>query len=78
MALRHGRYKYVRYLGADEPDELYDLESDPEELTNLAARPEDRAVRDRLHRLLREELQRCDADFVRLLDRDAEEAVCGE
>ncbi|NLF71238.1 MAG: sulfatase-like hydrolase/transferase [Candidatus Anammoximicrobium sp.] len=68
VALRHGRYKYVRYLGAKEPDELYDIQTDPEELTNLAARPEHRAVRDRLHQLLRQELDRCDADFVRLRD----------
>jgi hypothetical protein len=27
------------------------------------------AVCERLHRLLREELRRCDADFVRLVDR---------
>jgi arylsulfatase A-like enzyme len=74
VALRLGRHKYVRYLGADEPDELYDLESDPEELANLAARPEHRAVRDRLHRMLREELKRCDAEFVGRVDkpRDAE------
>lgn len=68
VALRHGRYKYVRYLGAKEPDELYDIQSDPEELTNLAARPEHRAVRDRLHQLLQRELDRCDADFVHMLD----------
>jgi arylsulfatase A-like enzyme len=69
VAVRQGQYKYVRYLGAKEPDELYDLKADPEELTNLAARAEHRAVRDRLHRMLREELRRCDADFIRLLDR---------
>lgn len=65
VALRHGPHKYVRYLGADEPEELYDLQADPEELTNLAARPEHRAVRDRLHQLLLEELRRCDADSLR-------------
>ncbi len=60
VALRHRQYKYVRYLGADEPEELYDLKSDPEELTNLADRAEHREVRERLHRLLLEELRRCD------------------
>lgn len=63
VALRHGRHKFVRYLGADEPEELYDLQSDPEELTNLAARSEHRAVRDRLDRMLAEELRASDADF---------------
>lgn len=51
------------YLGADESEELYDLQSDPEELTNLAARSEHRAVRDRLDRMLAEELRASDADF---------------
>jgi len=64
VAVRHRQYKYVRYLGADEPEELYDLQSDPEELTNRADRAEQREVRERLHRLLLEELRRCDADFV--------------
>ncbi|MGH7127073.1 MAG: sulfatase/phosphatase domain-containing protein, partial [Planctomycetaceae bacterium] len=68
VALRHGRHKYVRYLGVDEPDELYDLKADPEELTNLAAIAEYGPVRDRLHGMLREELRRCDADFVELLN----------
>ena len=32
--IRRGRYKYIHYVGY--PPELYDLESDPEELANLA------------------------------------------
>ena len=32
--IRQGRYKYIHYVGY--PPELYDLESDPEELANLA------------------------------------------
>ncbi len=68
VALRHGRYKYVRYLGAKELDELYDIEADPEELTNLFGDEKHRAVRDRLHRLLLEEVRRCDVDFIGLLD----------
>lgn len=35
--LRRGRYKYIHYLGHH--SELYDLESDPEELVNLALDP---------------------------------------
>lgn len=34
--LMDGRYKYIRTLVADEIEELYDLQNDPEELTNLA------------------------------------------
>jgi len=32
--IRRGRYKYIQYVGY--PSELYDLEIDPEELSNLA------------------------------------------
>jgi choline-sulfatase len=36
--LRQGRYKYVYY--PDNPDQLFDLEADPDELDNLATDPE--------------------------------------
>jgi arylsulfatase A-like enzyme len=36
VSLRQGRHKYIRTLVADEIEELYDLQADPEELTNLA------------------------------------------
>lgn len=35
--VRHGRYKYVHYVAY--PPQLFDLESDPEELTDLAGDP---------------------------------------
>jgi len=38
VMLREGQYKYVRPLIPDDLEELYDLESDPEELDNLAVR----------------------------------------
>src|SRR6185436_14123325 len=38
FALRSGRHKYVHYVKY--PPQLFDLESDPEELDDLAARPE--------------------------------------
>ena len=40
VAIRYGKYKYIRTLVAGEMEEIYDLEADPEELTNLALRPE--------------------------------------
>ena len=38
-AARFGRYKYIRWIREDEAHELYDLETDPFELRNLAADP---------------------------------------
>jgi arylsulfatase A-like enzyme len=64
VALRQGRYKYVRYLAGDEPEELYDLQADPEELTNRAADPAIRSLREQFRRTLLDELRRCDAGFV--------------
>jgi len=34
--LRQGKYKYIRTFEAGEVEELYDIDNDPEELTNLA------------------------------------------
>ena len=39
-ALRGDRFKYIRYHGIWDVDELYDLEKDPEETTNLINDPE--------------------------------------
>jgi choline-sulfatase len=52
--LRRGRYKYVYY--PDNPDQLFDTESDPEELTNLASDPEYADVRAEFERRLRDHL----------------------
>jgi arylsulfatase A-like enzyme len=62
--LRDGRYKYVRNLVAGETEELYDLEADPEELSNLAGRA-DHLVRLReLRAKAIAELRRTEAKFV--------------
>jgi choline-sulfatase len=51
--IRHDRYKYVHY--AAYPPQLFDLEADPEELTDLAGDPAHAAVlqecRERLYRI---------------------------
>ncbi|MBI4626449.1 MAG: sulfatase, partial [Verrucomicrobia bacterium] len=47
-----------------ETEELYELESDPEELTNLAARPEQAARLRELRARAIAELRRTDAKFV--------------
>lgn len=63
-AIHHGCLKYVRYLDDNEPEELYDLSSDPEELTNLAGASESQSALVRLREQLLEELRRADAGFA--------------
>jgi len=55
-AVRTGRYKYIRWVNHSrngELDELYDLDRDPYEISNVINRPAYRAVRERLRRELR-------------------------
>jgi len=40
IMMRNGPYKYIRHLDEYVLEELYDLESDPEELDNLATHPD--------------------------------------
>jgi arylsulfatase A-like enzyme len=62
--LRDGKYKYIRNLVAGEMEELYDLELDPEELTNLALKPEQAGRLRALRAKAIAELRRTDAKFV--------------
>jgi hypothetical protein len=48
-------------------EEIYDLQADPQELTNLALRPENRALLADLRTKCVAELQRTDAPFVDVL-----------
>jgi len=64
VALRQGKYKYIRYLTAGEIEELYDLAADPEELTNLAGRPESAKLLAELRTAAIAELRRTEAGFV--------------
>ena len=59
-----GRHKYIRTLSPNEPEELYDLQSDPEELTNLAARSENAELLKRLRSAAIAELKRTGAKMV--------------
>jgi arylsulfatase A-like enzyme len=62
--LRDGKYKYIRNLVAGETEELYDLEKDPEELTNLAGKAEQAGRLRALRAKAIAELRRTDAKFV--------------
>ena len=62
--MRDGRYKYIRTLVEGETEEVYDLEADPEELTNLAARSEHRPLLESLRAKTLAELKRTDAGFI--------------
>src|SRR5262249_10546512 len=64
VSLRSGKMTYIRTLVADEIEELYGLESDPEELTNLALQPGHRAVLERMRAATVAELRRTGAGFV--------------
>jgi len=64
VLLRDGRYKYIRNLREGEMEELYDLDADPEELINLALKPESRALLESLRDKAIAELRRTDAGFV--------------
>jgi choline-sulfatase len=58
--IRRGRYKYV--YSEPDPEQLYDLEADPDELDNVAARPEYDALRRRFFEEMR---ARWDPDAIR-------------
>lgn len=61
ISLRHGRHKYIRTLRPDEIEELYDLESDPHEWTNLALASENRKLLSGFRTKLAAELERTGA-----------------
>ena len=64
-------WKYIRYLRAGEIEELYDLRKDPEELTNLAANPEQHERLVKLRAALLAELHRTDAAYADTLGLEA-------
>lgn len=64
VALRADHWKYVRYLTRDETEELYDLDKDPEELNNLADRPEQRSTLEAVRQAAVAELRRTEAPFA--------------
>jgi len=67
LSLRQGRYKYIRNLLKDEIEELYDPESDPEELRNLAVRREHHELLADFRGRLVAELKRTEAGLLKNL-----------
>lgn len=63
VMLRDRRYKYIRPLMHD-LEELYDLQTDPDELTNLVAKPEHKERLKRMRAQLIAELRRTKCGFV--------------
>lgn len=64
LMLRKGPLKYIRTLVPDEIEELYDMESDPGELHNLAFDPAHADTVKEYRALLMAELERTDAKFI--------------
>jgi uncharacterized sulfatase len=66
--IRTSGWKLVRHHFTNQLDELYDLEKDPDELTNLFNRPEHRSVREQLQARLTD-WQRSISDPILEIDR---------
>ena len=62
--LASGKYKYIRNLIHGETEELYDLDSDPDELHNLATEKTHQRRLRRMRREAVEELRRTDAGLA--------------
>ena len=59
-AIRGDRYKYIRYQGVWDIDELFDLQADPLEANNLIFSPGHEAIVEKLNRQLFEMLEETD------------------
>ncbi|QDV62156.1 sulfatase family protein [Crateriforma conspicua] len=67
-AVLGGRYKYIRCHGLWDKDELYDLQTDPDELVNLIDAPEHQNRVAKMNRRLWEMLEQTDGMEVPLLE----------
>lgn len=65
-AIRGDRYKYIRYHGLWDVNELYDLHKDPDELTNLIFSPAHQAIIQRMNDQLWDELRKSGGDTLAL------------
>lgn len=64
LLLAKNNFKYIRTLVKDEPEELYDLKADPDELVNLALKPEYAETLAEFRRATLAELKRTDAGML--------------
>ncbi|QDU31536.1 Arylsulfatase [Anatilimnocola aggregata] len=71
VALRSGKLKYVRTLKAGETEELYDLATDPEELTNVIGSDKYQTQLSELRTLMTAELKRTEAGFIEHMPKTA-------
>ena len=69
VAIRYGNLKYIRTLVEGEMEEMYNLESDPQELKNLAVVPYFRRSLSDLRSRCIGELRRTGAPFVDAMPR---------
>ena len=67
--LRDGKFKYIRHMQKDTIEELYDLEADPKELTNLSVNPEYNSILRNLRRKAADEVRKKDGEFVDYLPK---------
>jgi N-acetylglucosamine-6-sulfatase len=65
-ALRTDRYKYIHYYGIWDTDELYDLQEDPLETTNLISNPERKGTIQEFNKRLFDEMERTDGMTIPL------------
>jgi len=63
-AVRDAQLKYIRYFTSDEPEELYDLASDPDELRNRIADPSMAGELRRLRGAWLDEMRHASVDFL--------------
>jgi N-acetylglucosamine-6-sulfatase len=75
-ALRDAQYKYIRYQGLWDTDELYDLRADPREMRNLIRDPRHQDVVTRMNAALFETLASTDGLYIPLApDRGQQQAL---
>jgi arylsulfatase A-like enzyme len=73
VAVRRGNFKYIRTLVEGEVEELYDLKTDPDELTNLAYDPKHKDTVAKMRKALEDELKRTKCGFAGKLPGVAKE-----